>query len=230
MVRRLLSDRTVCFFYSGDTLDWYDNEHIPARLTVPGILSVARYKANDSNPPSWIAFVDLTSLDVMQSESYTSLRSNVSVKEASIVSRLATFHRTVYTPFTTLQKPGVTSASFPAPFLLTTAIEPSNAEIEEEQNKWYAEEHLPLLSKVPGFLRARRFKLVDHAELGGKADKNSIKPPAKYLTLYDFDRDTFFDTQEMKDVASSPLAQRMRVLLNPESRLFTLHKGFSKNG
>jgi hypothetical protein len=191
-------------------------------------LSATRYKAIDSNPPSWIASFDLASLDVMQSEVYKALRSNASVNEASIVSRLATLHRTVYTPFATLQKPGVTSASFPAPFLLTAAIEPSNAEIEEEQNKWYAEEHLPLLSKVPGFLRARRFKLVDHVELGGKADKNSIKPPAKYLTLYDFDRNTFFDTQEMKDVASSPWAQRMQVLLNAESRLFALHKGFSK--
>ena len=30
-------------------------------------------------------------------------------------------------------------------------------EHEEEFNRWYDEEHLPLLSQVPGVLRARRF-------------------------------------------------------------------------
>ena len=40
--------------------------------------------------------------------------------------------------------------------MLAGGIEPQSAEIEEDQNKVYAEEHLDMLSKVPGFLRARR--------------------------------------------------------------------------
>jgi hypothetical protein len=195
---------------------------------VPGILTAVRYKATDSNPPSWIAAYDLASPDVIQSEEYKVLRSKSSSNEASIISRVVILHRTVYSLFTTVQKPGVTSTSFPAPFVLSAAMEPSNAAIEEEHNKWYTEEHLPLLSKVPGFLRARRFRLVDHAELAGMADSNLTKPPAKYLTLYDFDRGTFFETQEMKGVTSTPWAQRMLALLAPESRVFAIHKDFSK--
>jgi hypothetical protein len=170
----------------------------------------------------------VASPDVLQSEAYQALRFNVSVHEASIAPRLTTFQRAVYSNFTTLQNPSVTSSSLPGKFLLIAAVNPSSAEIEDEQNRWYAEEHLTLLSKVPGFLRARRFKLVNHAELSGNADRDSIKPPAKYITLYDWDRDTFFETQEFKNVMLTQWAQRIRVFLTPEVRMYTLHKNISK--
>jgi hypothetical protein len=218
----------AAFFYDAYPSDWYDNEHAPARLTVPGVLSATRYKATDSKPPSWIAAFDLASPGVIQSAGYNALWSNASVTEKSIVSRLSTLHRTVYSLFATLQNPNASSASFPAKFVLMAAIEPGNMEDEAEQNRWFAEEHLALLSKVPGFLRARRFKLVDHVELAGKADSTLTKPPAKYLTLCDWDRDTFFDTQEWNNVMSTPWAQKMLNILPHEIRMFTIHKSFSK--
>src|SRR5207244_3107608 len=33
--------------------DWYDNEHGPARLTVPGFLPGYRFRALDAAPPPW---------------------------------------------------------------------------------------------------------------------------------------------------------------------------------
>lgn len=170
----------------------------------------------------------MASLDVLHSEAYLALRSNVSLKEASITLRLTTFQRAVYSNFTTLQNPSVTSSSLPGKFLLTVAVNPSSAEIEDEQNRWYAEEHLSLLSKVPGFLRARRFRLVNHAELSTNVDWDSIKPPAKYITLYDWDRDTFIETQEFKNVMLTQWAQRIKVLLPPEVRMYTLRGNISK--
>jgi hypothetical protein len=49
--------------------------------------------------------------------------------------------------------------------MLAVDIHPQNAEIEVDHNKWYAEEHLDFLSKVPGFVRAQRFKRVNNIEL-----------------------------------------------------------------
>ena len=46
--------------------------------------------------------------------------------------------------------------------------------VEADYNMWHGEDHLDLLSKLPGFLRARRFKLVACVELSWKA--TSAKP------------------------------------------------------
>jgi hypothetical protein len=170
---------------------------------------------------------DLASPDVIQSEAYQALRSNASAHEQSIISRLPVLHRTVYSFFASLSKPGVTSEFPPAKYILAAGIEPQNTEIEEDQNKWYAEEHLELLSKVPGFLRARRFKLVSHAELAGKAEGNPTKP-SEYLTLYDWDRDTFMESQEFKHALSTPWSVKVMTAVNPDLKKYSLHRSFSK--
>lgn len=206
--------------------DWYD-EHAAARLTVPGITSAARYKANDSKSPSWIAVCDLAAPDVIDGEAYQALRSNASVKEQSIISRLPILHPTVYSFFSSFPKPGVSSTSPSAKHILAVGIEPPNAEFEEDQNRWYAEEHLDLLSKVPGFIRARRFKLVSHVEKAGKAEGDPIKP-TRYLTLYEWDRDTYAEAQEFKDALVTPWSVRIQTAVPPDLRTYTLHKSFSK--
>src|SRR5580693_6771830 len=38
--------------------DWYDNEHGPARLTVPGITSGSRFHALDDAVPPWLAYYE----------------------------------------------------------------------------------------------------------------------------------------------------------------------------
>ena len=38
--------------------DWYDNEHGPARLTVPGITSGLRFHALDDASPPWLAYYE----------------------------------------------------------------------------------------------------------------------------------------------------------------------------
>jgi hypothetical protein len=35
--------------------DWYDNEHGPARLTVPGIRNGTRFHALDDMAPPWLS-------------------------------------------------------------------------------------------------------------------------------------------------------------------------------
>jgi len=205
--------------------EFYD-EHAPARLTVPGFLSAARYKATDSKSPSWIAMYDLASPDVIESEAYKVLRANATAHEKSIMSQSPIAHPTVYSLFASLQNHSVTSASLPGKYLLTVGIEPQNAEIEEDQNRWYAEEHLNLVSKAPGFLRARRLKLVSHMEIGGKA--TGAFQPTKYLTLFEFDRDTFMESQEIKDATATPWSVKIMATVKLEMRAYSLHKTFSQ--
>ena len=48
---------------------WYDSEHIPERLAVPGILTARRYVCADGHP-KFLAMYDLESHAVMQSPGY----------------------------------------------------------------------------------------------------------------------------------------------------------------
>ena len=48
---------------------WYDSEHIPERLAVPGFLTGLRYMCLDEHP-RYLAMYDLESYDVLQSPAY----------------------------------------------------------------------------------------------------------------------------------------------------------------
>jgi hypothetical protein len=50
---------------------------------------------------------------------------------------------------------------------------------EEEFNTWYEQQHVPDLLRIPGFVAARRFKLVQSQ--GGL--------PGRYLALYEIETD-----------------------------------------
>ena len=53
--------------------DWYDHEHGPARLTVPGFGPAYRYQALDGEKPPWLALYELDRPDVIDSPEYKAL-------------------------------------------------------------------------------------------------------------------------------------------------------------
>ncbi len=48
---------------------WYDSEHIPERLAVPGVLTALRFVVTDGHP-KYLAMYDLENHDIMQSAAY----------------------------------------------------------------------------------------------------------------------------------------------------------------
>src|SRR5690606_33094368 len=53
--------------------EWYNKEHVPERLGIPGVLSGARYDSHRGTP-RYIALYELSSIDVLSSEEYLSVR------------------------------------------------------------------------------------------------------------------------------------------------------------
>lgn len=53
---------------------WYDTEHVPALMEVPGFLNGARYRCETplrgEGPPRYLAYYELTARDVLDSEPY----------------------------------------------------------------------------------------------------------------------------------------------------------------
>ncbi len=76
--------------------DWYDHEHGPARLTVPGFGPAYRYQALDGEKPPWLALYELDRPDVIDSPEYKALSANASDRDKSVAAGLATLDRRVY--------------------------------------------------------------------------------------------------------------------------------------
>jgi hypothetical protein len=67
--------------------------------------------------------------------------------------------------------------------------------------------YLDVISKIPGWLRGRRYELISATDLTAKADKNAPAPP-KYLLVHECDRPDFASHTAVQDTAKTPLAQR----------------------
>jgi hypothetical protein len=63
--------------------EWYNNEHLPELLSVPGILSAARYEAVKGGP-HYLACYELESVAVMQTPAFTNRpRRALAIRSAS---------------------------------------------------------------------------------------------------------------------------------------------------
>lgn len=100
------------------------------------------------------------------------------------------------------------------------------AEAEEEFNRWYEEEHLPLLSKIPGWLRGRRYTLFSTmTRVSGKVLTEDEGSVSKYLALHDFSEGHagFMDTPEWKTATSTEWRDRvMKSAIGRELKVWEL--------
>jgi len=138
--------------------DWYDLEHIPERLRVPGFLNAERWIAED-DPTLHVATYDLASHGVLHTPAYAA----VSGENQSPWTKRVTFKATRRLRFEGTQiVPGDLAAPAGAGAMLMAAITPRPGQ-EAAFTDWYNQEHLPQLAAVPGVLAARRFEAGDRA-------------------------------------------------------------------
>jgi hypothetical protein len=147
--------------------DWYDLEHIPERLRVPGFLNAERW-IGDENPKIAVATYDLANPQVLYSVPYQAIGGdNASVWTKRVT---AMCHRLMRYEGEQLVPGGQAAPAGAAALLVATMnVDPA---AEHEFNEWYNSEHLPQLAAVPGVLCARRFRAADTAS------------ERRYLALY----------------------------------------------
>jgi hypothetical protein len=132
--------------------DWYDHDHGPARLAIPGIRSGYRYRALDEARPTWLAWYE-TDLATLASPEYLALRERRSPGDRAIIPKLDALDRRVYELVDDHGHP----AGGPPPVVVCTSLSTVD---EEELDAWYVEEHIPMLHEMPGWRRTRRYRLV----------------------------------------------------------------------
>ncbi|KAJ7765399.1 hypothetical protein DFH07DRAFT_810439 [Mycena maculata] len=202
--------------------DVYDNEHAPLRMTVPGFMTGVRYRAVDSKTPTWLTLYDIDKPQSANSDAYNALKDLVSDKEKAIWPKIAGLSRRSYAHIGTFTHPDTIAEALPSKYVLSVSLE-VEPEGEDEFNRWYDEEHMDLLAKVPGWQRGRRFKSVQFDQRGVLADK----PVFKYLAIHELDNNDFLQTPEFKHATSTEWRDRvMKHCVGRELRVFALHKNF----
>jgi hypothetical protein len=187
--------------------DWYDNEHVPARLALDGFGAVNRFRAADSLIPEWLATYEVKP-GTLDGAAYKAVWEQASAREKRIMSS-ATIDRRLYAP---ISDSGATAEAPPVLMAVSMSV-PESAEADMEA--WYVEEHIPMLLAVPGWRRSRRYVLT------------SGDGP-KYLSLHEIDSPESFDRPEYKAAISTPWRNRVVAsAIGREKRVFDLYKSFS---
>jgi len=132
--------------------DWYDLEHIPERLRIPGFLNADRW-IGTKDPKVSVATYDLDTVGVLQSPPYQAI---AGANSSPWTKRTARFRKGLMRYEGEQLFPGDKTAPSDAAALLLIAMNVA-PEAEAEFNEWYNTEHIPALGSVPGTLSARRY-------------------------------------------------------------------------
>jgi hypothetical protein len=178
--------------------DWYDHEHGPARLQVPGLGGADRYQALDEATPRWLALYELQSPQVLDSPEYQALVAGGSEREKFIMSHLATVDRRIYEQLSEDPAAPDTDADGPAPVILAVAnsVPP---DMEDDMTAWYQQEHIPMLLEVPGWRRIRRYRLIGGSE----------PPGPDYLSLHELAGPAVLEDPGYRAAVSTPWRNRI---------------------
>ncbi|KZT02476.1 uncharacterized protein LAESUDRAFT_738757 [Laetiporus sulphureus 93-53] len=200
--------------------DWYDNEHIPLRVNTPTFLNWTRWTAVDGMKPTYGASYDLESYAATKKPPYTTLAETRSGREKDILRRIQMLDRRHYE---LMERPTHPSSVLydetrPAPYVVFVSLE-MKPEYEDEFSRWYEEEHIPLLAKVPGWIRSRRFVLKDWGQMGVEGQIEQKQPP-KYLATHEWESLDGFQSEEYKTAMGTSWRKNvLEGLLSKERRV-----------
>ena len=160
---------------------WYNEEHIPDLLKMPGYLDAARYEAVRGSP-RYLAIYEHENFGVFSTPERNAYRDNPPEWTRSIQERggARLTIRNVYTRiYPETEEPEALGRPMPAAVQVGRMEVP--AEIEEKYNHYYDNIRLPQNTALPGCLYARRFHCIE-----GRGPK--------YLTLYEFEHENVSQT------------------------------------
>ena len=180
--------------------DWYDLEHVPERLRVPGFLNAERWIGID-NPKISVATYDLSTVEVLRSPAYLAVGGD---NGSPWTKRTAKFRKSILRYEGEQLVPGDRTAPSGAAALMLFGMNVA-PEHELEFNEWYNSEHIPALGAVSGVLCARRYRGI-----GGMQ---------RYVALYHLETPEVLRSAEWRNTADTPWTQKLRPYFRDQLRI-----------
>ena len=172
---------------------WYNEEHIPERLAIPGVLNAARYMAVKGGP-KYLACYELTETQAWYADAWQYHLNNPTEWSQRMSPGLIgrNYIRNLYRLAYPEDVSEDTAAAGMAPALLVGRMSVPE-DIDAQFNQVYNLQRLPLYHSIPGYIRARRFVAVEGAP--------------KYVTVHEC---------ESPEVAESPEWDAVRDVITPQ--------------
>lgn len=188
--------------------EWYNNEHGPTRLRLPTVFATGqRYRATDGEQPTFLATYDVKDMAILTQPVYTDLRAHRSPREAETIGQVAVKRHLFdlqssrqaadFVPAAEQSDDAVAAEGTVLVYVDVTLTEGA-AGAEDELVRWYEEEHFSMLTKVPGWLRTRRYR-TSSLELS-----TSNPPPLRLVTLHEYKRTNGLGGPEHKASMDTP--------------------------
>lgn len=169
----------------GEFNDWYETEHVPLRLAIPGMQSAARYAAI-SGSPKYLAIYFAESLALFDLPQYYALRKNPSQRTKKMLGAISGFTRFICTEIA--DSGPASEGSFLS--VNAFAVPESNLVAFDD---WYDTEHSVRLLGAKDWLRVRRYAVTDGE--GG---------PWNRLALHDLASQKVMDSPERAFARTGP--------------------------
>ncbi|KAF3390141.1 hypothetical protein DPV78_011478 [Talaromyces pinophilus] len=178
---------------------WFAN----AKTLIPGLLAATTYSALDEQKPEHLVvyeFSDSSDINLAQ------ILKNAESKNFDSV------ELRVYTLYSEKTSPKHTHANVAGDngerVFRTLALQPGPNLPVQDYNDWYEQEHIPLLSVVPGWLKSTRWVLKEAAS-SSHAKGQEEKKLSHFLAIHEWESMASFKTEEFMQATNTPWRNRI---------------------
>ena len=168
-----------------DFNDWYNQEHFPDLLSLPGFLDGARYEAVKGGP-RYLACYELETTEALKTPEFQEFRGSPSEWTNKVApSKIGrNYVRNVYTQIYPQENDHARMGRGMAPALQIGRMWVPE-EIEAKYNEYYDTVRTPGNLQVPGCIAVRRY--------------HAVEGEPKYLTVYELEHEKVPETQDWND-------------------------------
>lgn len=164
--------------------DWYDHEHIPLRMGVPGFLGAQRYLAPGTH--NYLVVYEMESAAVLKTATYQQIKNNPSERTMRMLRSVKGFTRYIGEQIgAQMRESSAKAEPIDAPYLYAVFFSVP-AERQPEFNDWYEKDHIPVLLECEDWLMVRRLRIVEgdpenwtHLALHYLADTGALASPER---------------------------------------------------
>ncbi|KAK3049654.1 hypothetical protein LTR09_009076 [Extremus antarcticus] len=194
---------------SNDTWEeWYKVEHLPDLYNAKSCTRATLYEEvghplgpNPDHPRKYLALYQTELEELLKSDEYKGIRNSSELFErgganSSLTQDNGDFDARYYKLFQEYD-PKSTGEKL-SPYILCVYMNPSD---EEDFEKWYREEHLGLLAKLPGYRRSLRYKL----DRPNPLSQDGTQP---YLAIHEVDDPSAFGSKEGEEANATPWTEK----------------------
>lgn len=133
--------------------DWYDTDHIPVRLALPGFDGATRYRAVEGDP-RFLAVYDIGDMGVLDTPAYQAIKESPTEQTTRMLGNVHGFTRYTCEEISDTGDVGRTGD-----YLAVVAFAVPPADLAQFDD-WYETEHGPMLQKAVDWLRIRRYGVL----------------------------------------------------------------------